>query len=131
MGHISLQLQPQILLLLLRQRPSLQDPFNLFPNLFIRLLQMISLRIKHINIIIQTIILFFRLNKRSNNLFNILNTSSLFNLIKSIFNDLNIPNILIHKFLLLFISSYYLIQPQLEYSHWITKISCLCLILGL
>jgi hypothetical protein len=94
----------QILLLNLSDLPSLNDLLDLVFYFFVTLLQLIEFSIEHVHVILKTVILLFRLDESGNYFFNIWNPSRLFDLVKCILNNLNISQVLIHQFPLLFIS---------------------------
>jgi hypothetical protein len=63
----------------------------------------INLTVKHIDVIIERVILLFSLDKSSNDFFSRRNTSSLLDLIKGIFDDFNITDVHIHQGLFFFV----------------------------
>ena len=94
-------------------------------NFLIWLLQLVSLCAQHINIVVQTIVLFFSLDKRSNNFFNWWNASRFFNLLKSIFYNFNVSYVLIHKSFFFFICCYNFSQSHFKNNNmvgnWINR----------
>jgi len=79
------------------------DFLNLVLNLFIGLFELVELSIEHIDVILQAVILLFGLDKSGNDFLNIRNTRGLLDLVKGVFNDLHVTQVLVHQFSFLLI----------------------------
>ena len=88
---------------------ALYDTVYLVFNVAIAFFEEVCLCSKHINIVVKTVVLFFRFNEWSYNLVYGGNTCGVFNLLEGVFNDFNISEVLVHQsFLLLFFFDYFI-----------------------
>ena len=93
--------------------------------MFVLIVYCICFLVQQVDIIIQTGILLFCLDKCSDYFLYVLNASCILNLVKCILNNFSIAHVLIKQLLFLFVGLHDLVQTQFQNSNWIRK---LCLL---
>ena len=131
MLSLTLQRFLQVNSLLFWHLPPINYSLDLFLDVSIRFFKGISLSIEHVDIIVQWMVLFFSFDKSSDNLLDIWNAGSFFDLLESILDNFYIPHVLVHQSLLLFVGCDYLTQPQLENGNGVAEIWSFSFVLGL
>jgi hypothetical protein len=75
----------------------------LVSDLLVLLLNHIDVWVKHVNVVIQGVVLFLSFDKRSNDFLNWTDSRRFFNLIEGMLNDINIAHVHLHKSTLLLV----------------------------
>jgi hypothetical protein len=78
-------------------------PFDFGFNALILFFNHIDFRVKLIHIVVEGVVLFLSLDEGGDNLFEVTDTSLLFDLLEGILDDVNITDVHVHKVLLLFV----------------------------
>ena len=92
-------------------------------NIFILLFNHINFRIEHVDVVVKRVILFFSFNKGCNDFLSGWNSSLLFDLRKSVFDNIYISNIHIHQIFLFFIIASPFLESKFQESDWIRELS--------
>ena len=82
-------------------------------NVPVLLLYHINFTVKHIDVIIERVVLLFSLDKSCDDFFSRRNASGLLDLIEGVLDDLNITNVHIHQGLLFFVVCNPLVETKL------------------
>jgi len=83
-------------------------------DLVVLFFELHGLSAQHVNIIVQAIVLFLGLNERRHDFLNVGNTSGLLNLVKSVLDDLDVAEVLVHEFALFLVGLNNLEQPSFQ-----------------
>lgn len=103
-------------------------PFDFGFNALILFFNHIDFRVKLIHIVVEGVVLFLSLDEGGDNLFEVTDTSLLFDLLEGILDDVNITDVHVHKVLLLFVVIGPFLESQLEELDWVRELtngSCL------
>jgi len=96
---------------------------NLLFDLLITFFKLIKFSVKHVNVVAETVVLLLSLDESSNDLINVGDTSGLLDLVKGIFNDLNISQVLVHELSLLLVGFNDLVQTSFQNDNGVRKSS--------
>ena len=98
--HVALVVKTflKILFFDVSQLTSLDDLLDLLFDLFVTLLELIELRVKHVHVILETVVLFLGLDEGGDYFLDIRDTSGLLDLVKRIFDYFYVSQILLHQF---------------------------------
>jgi len=96
--------------------------FNLAVDLFVAFFELNGLCSKHINIVIQRIVLLLSLNKCGHDLFNVGDARRLLDLVEGVLNDLHIAEILVHQLSLFFVGVNNFHQSALKNNNRVRKV---------
>jgi len=113
--EVSLDLVDLLLLLVFRVLHHILVLLDLSLDSLVLLFNGINLRVELVDVVIERIVLFFSLDESSDNLINGGDASLLSNLFEGILDDLNVPDVLVHQLLLLFIVLLPLKEPLLQH----------------
>lgn len=100
--------------MLLRVGLELHHLVDLVPDLSVEVLQLIRLISQLVDVVEERVVLFLSLDERGDDFVDCCDASRLLDLLKSILDDFHIPQVLIHKSLLLSVSGDNLGETQLQ-----------------
>jgi len=103
---------------------------DLVLDLLVAFLQGVSLGVEHVHVVEQAVVLLFSLDERSNNLLDVVDSGRLLDLVESVFNDSDVPDVLVHELFLLLVGGNDLVESELENVDWVGVIANLVFVLG-
>lgn len=104
----------QVHLFLEAQLASLVDLGDLLLDFLVALLQLVVLRVEHVHVVEQAVVLLLCLDESGDDFFDVGDTSRLLDLIESVFDDFDVPEVLLHQLSLLFVRLSDLVEPSLK-----------------
>ena len=116
----------KVFFLLLGVRLQLHHLVNLLPDLAVQVLQLVCLIRKFVHVVEERVVLLFCLDERSHDLVDCRDTSGFFDLLESIFDDFDIPQVLIHESLLLSVGGDNLGKTKFQDGQRVLELPVLC-----
>lgn len=104
----------QVLFLLLGHLAALINLGDLLFDLLIAFLELVILRVEHVDVVEETVVLLLGFDESGNDLLDVGDSRCLLDLVKSIFNDLDISQVLFHQLSLLFVRLSDFIEPSFQ-----------------
>lgn len=100
--------------------------FNFLRDLLVLLFNHVDVRVKHVHVVVQRVVLLFSFNECGNDFFDAANASGLFNLFEGVFNNLHVSGVHFHQNALFFVISNLTVKSLSQQRSWVGDFTLTC-----